>query len=70
MNKGKQKGVVQDKEVFLYKPYNIASKPSTLTTPEPGLVQEEINNLEKTFRTLQALTKMILFLLLDHYKTI
>ena len=33
-------------------------------------MQEKINNLEKVLKTLQSLTKTILFLLLSHYKTI
>ena len=39
MDKGKQKeGVVQNEEIFLYKPYNILTKASTLTTSESGLM--------------------------------
>ena len=71
MNKGKQKeGVVQNEEIFLYKPYNILTKASTLTTSESGLMQEEINNLEKVLKTLQTPTKTILFLPPNHYKVI
>jgi len=54
MDKEKQiEDVVQDKEVFLYKPYNVSSKPSRPKTPEPVSIQEEVNNLEKVLKTLQ-----------------
>jgi len=54
MDKEKQKeGVVQDKEIFLYKPYDISSKASILLILESSLIQEEINNLENvTINTL------------------
>jgi len=36
VNKEKQReGMVQDEEVFLYKPYNVLSKPSRPRTLEP-----------------------------------
>lgn len=39
IDKGKQKeGVVQDKEVFLYKPYNISSEFDKWKTPEPAFI--------------------------------
>ena len=45
INKEKQKkGVVQDEEVFLYKPYNVSSKPSRPKIPEPVFIQKEVNN--------------------------
>ena len=59
VNKGKQKEeVIQDKEVFLYKPYTMSLELSRPTTPEP---KEEVNNLEK------VLANTILFLLLAYY---
>ena len=45
-------------------------KSSTPTIPESSLLQEEVNNLEKILRILQAPTKMMLFLLPGYYKTI
>ena len=42
-NKGKQ--LVQDKEVFLYKPYNIS--PFRPKTSEPMFIQNKIDNLDK-----------------------
>jgi len=71
MNKRKQKEeVVQNKEIFLYKPHNILTKASILTTSESSLMQEEINNLEKVLKTLQTSTKTMLFLPPNHYKVI
>ena len=42
----------KQKEVFLYKPYNISLKDNTPSTLEPSLMQEEINNLKKALKTL------------------
>jgi len=71
MDKEKQKeGVVQDEEIFQYKPYNILTKASTLTTLKSSLIQEEINNLEKALKILQTPTKTIPFLPPNHYKVI
>ena len=47
MDKWKQKkGVIQDKEVFLYKLYTILSKPKRLKTSIPVFITDKINNLE------------------------
>jgi len=71
VNKEKQKkGVVQDEEVFLYKPYAISLQPSRPTISEPILLKEEIDNLEKALKTLQSSTKTIQFFSSAHYKTI
>ena len=43
----KKKAMIQDKEIFLYKPYNILSKLDRLKTLEPIVIQDEVNNLEK-----------------------
>ena len=40
-----KKQQIQDKEVFLYKPYEV-NLPG-LKTPEPIFIQDEINNLDK-----------------------
>jgi len=70
IDKEKQKeDIVQDKEVFLYKPYAISLKPSKQKTPEPIFIQK-VDNLKKAVRTLQLLTKIIPFLPPPHYKTI
>jgi len=46
INEGKQKeGVLQNEEVFLYKPYNISSESDKQKTPECVFIQEEIDNL-------------------------
>ena len=40
-----KRGQVQEKEVFLYKPYNVESPKAR--TPEPTFIQDEIENLAK-----------------------
>jgi len=55
MNSDKEKqweGVIQDEDVFLYKPYDITSEHEWLKTSEPIFTQEEVNNLEKALRIL------------------
>ena len=70
IDKEKQKkGVVQNEEVFLYKPYNISLDSSKPKTPKPIFIQE-VNNLEKALKTLQLPTETILFLQPFHYKAI
>ena len=63
MNNKKQ---VQEKEVFFYKPYNIISL--RLKTLEPTFIQDEINNLEKYMKYMQAPIKMMLLYPPPHYK--
>jgi len=47
MDKGKEKkSVIQDEEIFLYKPYTISSKPERPKTPTLVFITNEINNLE------------------------
>ena len=46
------------------------SKASTLSTPEPSLIQKEIDNLKKVLRILQDPKKMIPFLSPDYYRVI
>jgi len=71
INKEKQKeGIVQDEEVFLYKPYNISSESSKQEIPEPIFIQDKINNLEKALQILQSPIKTILFYPPPHYKII
>jgi len=53
IDKGKQKeDVVQDEEVFLYKPYDILSEFNKQKTSEYIFIQEEIDNLENALKTL------------------
>jgi len=51
INKEKQReDIVQDKEVFLYKPYNISSSSLSLSKilpPDGQILQDKINNLKK-----------------------
>ena len=61
---------MQDKEVFLYKPYNILSKSSKPKTLEPTFIQDKVNNLDKYMKFLQSLVKIVLFYPLPHYKTL
>jgi len=71
-DKGKYKeNIIQDKEVLLYKLYTILlSELSRLLTLELILLKEEVDNLEKTLKTLQFPTKTIPFLSLTYYKFI
>jgi len=62
IDKGKQ---IQDKEVFLYKLYDISSKSSQPKIPELVLIQDKINNLKKY---MQSPVKTILFYQSFHYK--
>ena len=72
IDKGKQKeSTVQDKEVLLYKLYNISTSSSSETSfPDIQIIQDEINNLEKILKILQSLVKIISFTPSSHYKTI
>lgn len=56
--------------MFLYKLYNITFKHERPKIPEFVFIQEEIDNLEKTLKTLQSPVKMISFYLLPYYKTL
>jgi len=56
--------------MFLYKLYNIIFKHERLKIPEFVFIQEEIDNLEKTLKTLQSPVKIISFYLLLYYKTL
>ena len=71
VNKGKQKEkVVQDEEVFLYKPYAISLELSRPIILKPIFLIEEVDNLERALKILQSPIKTIPFLSLAHYKTI
>ena len=70
IDKGKQKEVIQDEEVLLYKSYAILLEPSRPTTSESILLQKEIDNLKKALNMVQSPTKTILFLLPACYKTL
>ena len=62
------KGQIQEEEVLLYKPYNIKlPKPKT---PEPTSTQNEIDNLEKYMKFMQAPIKTMLLYLPLHCKTL
>ena len=71
VNKGKQKEeVVQDEEVFLYKPYAISLELSRPIILKPIFLIEEVDNLERALKILQSPIKTIPFLSPAHYKTI
>ena len=71
IDKGKQKeGITQDKEVFLYKIYNISLESSKQKTSELIFIQEEVDNLEKALQILQSPMKTIPFIPPSHYKII
>ena len=59
---------IKDKEVFLYKPYNISSKSSKPKIPEPTFVQDKVNNLDKYLKYMQSPVKTMLFYPLPNYK--
>ena len=61
---------VQDKEVFLYKPYDILLKLNRLKTSEPKFIQDEVNNLEKAIILMQSPTRMMPFYPPPNYKTL
>ena len=47
MDKGKEKkSVIQDEEIFLYKPYTISSKPERPKTSTSVFITNKINNLK------------------------
>ena len=52
-----QKDQIQDKEVLLYKPYNISSKPSRTKTLETTFIQDKIENLDKYIKYIQLSIK-------------
>jgi len=69
-DKGKQQeDIIQNKEVFLYKLYNITSEHKQPRTSEPVFIQE-VDNLEKVLKTLQLPAKTILFYSQPYYKTL
>ena len=68
MNKEKQQGgIVQNKEVFWYKPYNITLEQEWPKTSKPVFIQEEVDNLKKALQTLQLPVKTIPFYPPPHF---
>ena len=62
VNKRKQNEErVQNKQVFLYKPYDISAKSSRAKMPELTFIQDEVNNLNKFMKIIQAPVKTMLF---------
>ena len=55
---------------MLYKPYNISLEDSQPKIPKLMFIQEEVNNLDKALKILQAPTKIIPFYPLPQYKTL
>ena len=56
--------------MFLYKLYNITFKYKWPKTPKLIFIQEEVNNLKKTLRILQAPVKTVPFYSSPYYKTL
>ena len=64
----KEKQQIQDEKVLLYKPYKVNSpKPKT---PEPIFIQDELDNLDKYMKYMQAPVKMMQLYPLLHYKSL
>ena len=61
----KEKQQVQDKEVFLYKLYNISPSRPKLT-----FIQDKVNNLDKYMKYMQSLVTTTLFYPPPYYKSI
>ena len=61
----KEKQQVQDKEVFLYRLYNISPSRPKLT-----FIQDKVNNLDKYIKYMQSLVTTTLFYPLPYYKSI
>jgi len=61
----KEKQQVQDKEVFLYRLYNISPSRPKLT-----FIQDKVNNLDKYMKYMQSLVTTTLFYPLPYYKSI
>jgi len=64
----KEKQQIQDEKVLLYKPYKVNSpKPKT---PKPIFIQDELDNLDKYMKYMQAPVKMMQLYPLPHYKSL
>ncbi len=70
MIKETKEKVIQDEEILLYKPYTISLESSKPNNSEPTSLQDKIENLEKVLKTLQSITKIILFLPPSHYNQV
>jgi len=71
VNKEKQKeNKIQDGEIFLYKPYDISSKLSSIKNLKPTFVQDKVNHLKKHMKLLQTLVKTMPFHSPLHYKSL
>ena len=60
-----KKGIVEDEEVILIKPYEILTTISKTT--ESGFIQDKIKNLERHMKFICSLTQTRLFKPLLHY---
>ena len=65
----RRQGVIQDKEVVLFKPYE-TTKSMTSRTMETSFIQEKIKNLEQHMKFIQAPTKTRIFQLPPHYTSL
>jgi len=69
MDKGKEKGKVEDKEVILMKLYKV-SITTTSSTPQTSFITEEVKNLSKYMKFVQALTQTRIFQPPPHYQSL
>ena len=69
MDKGKEKGKVEDKEVILIKLYKV-SITTTSSTPQTSFITEEVENLSKYMKFVRALTQTRIFQPPPHYQSL
>ena len=69
MDKGKEKGKMEDKEVILMKLYNV-SITTTSSTPQTSFITEEVENLSKYMKFVRALTQTRIFQPPPHYQSL
>jgi len=69
MDKGKEKGKVEDKEVILMKLYKV-SITTTSSTPQTSFITKEVENLSKYMKFVRALTQTRIFQPPPHYQSL
>ena len=69
MDKGKEKGKMEDKEVILMKLYKV-SITTTSSTPQTSFITEEVKNLSKYMKFVRALTQTRIFQPPPHYQSL
>ena len=69
MDKGKEKGKMEDKEVILMKLYKVSITTTSLT-PQTSFITEEVENLSKYMKFVRALTQTRIFQPPPHYQSL